>query len=1050
MQQAGYAVIDVETTGFTNADRIVEIGVVLTDAEGTERSRWGTLVQPGRDIPNSSVHGITASDVVSAPSFAGVAFELASLIDGHTVVAHNASFDVHILSNEFERLGVELPEASGWSLCTMRWSAQVLPGSPKKLSECAARFGIVNERAHSAEGDAVVTAQLLSKLLQGSENNATLHFEPEQLAMLAALPKQQPLPRGRHSSEAVGSWVRRLVRDTPRSDDESLARYRDLLAAALLDKELSATETKQLAECAAHEGITHEDAVEIHREFLGQIAVEAWADGVVTDEEEVTLRLIGAQLGVPTEDVDKLLAQPATGPAMNFTLTGGQRVSFTGSMELGRTTWEQRARQAGLEVGAVTKKTVLLVAANPDSMSSKARRARELHIPIVNESTFALLLGNLARSVDPEPQQETPDIAAVFPWFDLDAAGPVTEATIAAQWRENHKSDTLAKLSPYLSSQLPDSLGITPRAKNTWLSRHPAPFEATLLDLFDLRGFGKVTANKVLTDLLVEALDSHQSQVTVEVEEYTFDIYEEDADQDHDEAARAWDAVAVWLGEQLAQAPEAIRQVAGVLDALDPRATGELTAVEAVRAVETAVGDDVRDQAIFLGRTFDGLTLEQLGQQFDVTRERIRQIELDITTRVGSCSQLDVLAAVLTSRVSTAVRRADLLEALPSFAAPGPFCRGDLLEFVVPRTRLLLDDHWLETPEFAGDLAAALESEYGVASLRDTATTLGVEPDVLRAYIEGRNPEYIWVDEDTFLSKVGSHQDRACGLLAHAGQPLSLNDICARLGHGNARSMANQLSIDPRVMRARKDEWALSDWGLDEYVSISDWITKKIEQGPTTLQDLLEEAETIGVSQNSVRSYATGAQFVLRDGYLALATEEDLSEDKPACPEYAKHLYQLADGYGYVFTVTREHLRGSGSMVPVDLTRLLKIPALGSITLSHPEFGEIAISRRQLATTMGSIRNAVQALGLKEGERAILVTTETTFDLRRASEADEQLTGLAGVLNQLGIDGEYPETEPLEALSTALFLGADAPRRKIVRALRERKLDELADVVANG
>ena len=55
-QRNGYAVIDLETTGFGKYDRIVEIGVVLLDPNLNEEDRWRTLVQPMRDIPNGEVH----------------------------------------------------------------------------------------------------------------------------------------------------------------------------------------------------------------------------------------------------------------------------------------------------------------------------------------------------------------------------------------------------------------------------------------------------------------------------------------------------------------------------------------------------------------------------------------------------------------------------------------------------------------------------------------------------------------------------------------------------------------------------------------------------------------------------------------------------------------------------------------------------------------------------------------------------------------------------------------------------------------------------------
>ena len=52
-RQHGFAVVDLETTGLSNLDRIVEIGVVLLRPDLTVEDTWETLIQPERDIPNS-------------------------------------------------------------------------------------------------------------------------------------------------------------------------------------------------------------------------------------------------------------------------------------------------------------------------------------------------------------------------------------------------------------------------------------------------------------------------------------------------------------------------------------------------------------------------------------------------------------------------------------------------------------------------------------------------------------------------------------------------------------------------------------------------------------------------------------------------------------------------------------------------------------------------------------------------------------------------------------------------------------------------------------
>ena len=66
---------------------------------------------------------------------------------------------------------------------------------------------------------------------------------------------------------------------------------------------------------------------------------------------------------------------------------------FTGDMLRERSEWEAIARAHGLDPGGVTKKTKVLVAADPNSLSGKAGKARGYGVPIITEAAFAKLLG---------------------------------------------------------------------------------------------------------------------------------------------------------------------------------------------------------------------------------------------------------------------------------------------------------------------------------------------------------------------------------------------------------------------------------------------------------------------------------------------------------------------------------------------------------------------------------------------------------------------------------------------------------------------------------
>ena len=149
------AVIDVETTGLfpQRHDRIIEIATVVIDRSGQIEREFVSLINPGRDIGPSSIHGLSAADVLHAPTFAQVAGQLLKSLDGIVAITgHNVRFDLQFMASEFDRLGGS-PLPSLYSICTM----QLAGGG--RLSECCDDYGIRHiHDAHQALTDARATA----------------------------------------------------------------------------------------------------------------------------------------------------------------------------------------------------------------------------------------------------------------------------------------------------------------------------------------------------------------------------------------------------------------------------------------------------------------------------------------------------------------------------------------------------------------------------------------------------------------------------------------------------------------------------------------------------------------------------------------------------------------------------------------------------------------------------------------------------------------------------------------------------------------------------
>ncbi|WOQ17357.1 exonuclease domain-containing protein [Raineyella sp. W15-4] len=405
----GYVVVDLETTGFnpTGTDRIVEIAAVHVDDEGRLLGEWSTLVNPLRDVGPVSIHGIAAGDVLDAPTFADLAPLVVEDFAGRTVVAHNARFDLNFLTIELRRAGYDLPEPL-CGLCTMEWARTVLPQVPRRLESCCAAAGVTLANAHSALGDAHATAELLGVYVHhvAVEPRWDRTVRETRAYAWPPAPVHGPVPlvqRGACGRRRAGAWIDRLTARLPRSQNPDVDPYLDVLDRALLDGSLSVHEECLLLQVAEDLGLTAEQVREANSTYLASVAAAAWADGVVTPAEHESIRAIAQMLGLTAEDADAALAEihdhgcAETASRPEFRLEPGDRVVFTGDMQRPREEWIALAEQVGLEVGAVTKRTKLVVAADPDSLSGKARKARDYGIPIVGEATFGRILGDVAR-----------------------------------------------------------------------------------------------------------------------------------------------------------------------------------------------------------------------------------------------------------------------------------------------------------------------------------------------------------------------------------------------------------------------------------------------------------------------------------------------------------------------------------------------------------------------------------------------------------------------------------------------------------------------------
>lgn len=408
MSEPNFAVVDVETTGLSPRyhHRIAEVAVVTLDPAGKVIDRWETLINPQRDLGPQSIHGIRAAEILDAPTFAQVAPALAERLRGNVLVAHNLSFDANFLDHEFQRAGQPLPEHFLTGLCTMRLAHRYVIGNARSLAHCCEFLSVNTGLAHCAGDDAAAAAGLLSKYIdmepdhvdwQRHLTNAAGVEWPAFSMQVAGFAPVLRLP----DYEEPRHFLSRITDNMPEfAGPEQDEQYLMLLDRALLDRDLSVTEQRELVSLAEELGLSPRRCLKLHTYYLEQLVAAAWSDGIITPAEADDLRLVSAVLGVDVDVTARWINErPATDgaaaePRPARIVSTGDQLVLTGAMTRPRDELATILEALGYQVGnTVTKKTALLVAADPDSLSGKAAKARKNGIPVVGENYLYTVLG---------------------------------------------------------------------------------------------------------------------------------------------------------------------------------------------------------------------------------------------------------------------------------------------------------------------------------------------------------------------------------------------------------------------------------------------------------------------------------------------------------------------------------------------------------------------------------------------------------------------------------------------------------------------------------
>ncbi|RFD26828.1 DEDDh family exonuclease [Mycobacterium uberis] len=311
----GWAVIDVETSGFRPGQaRIISLAALGLDADGCVERSLVSLLNPGVDPGPTYVHGLTAASLEDQPQFADIVGDVAEVLRGRTLVAHNVAFDYAFLVAEAEIAEAELPVDS--VMCTVELARRLGLGIDNlRLETLAAHWGVPQERPHDAFDDAMVLTRVLAAELKRARQldvwlpvrPVTRHRWPngrvthDELRPLKALAARMPCPylnpglyvRGR---PLVQGMRVALAAELARTHEELVERilHAGLAYSEAVDRETSlvvcneAAPTQGKGYLARQLGVpvvSDAQFMDCVRVVVGGTSMDEFADTAATDEQ---------------------------------------------------------------------------------------------------------------------------------------------------------------------------------------------------------------------------------------------------------------------------------------------------------------------------------------------------------------------------------------------------------------------------------------------------------------------------------------------------------------------------------------------------------------------------------------------------------------------------------------------------------------------------------------------------------------------------------------------------------------------------------------------
>lgn len=168
LSNLNFTAIDFETA---HAQYPCEIGITRVEhGEIVFQQSW--LIKPAcfpyMNFYNQQVHGICSSDLVRAPAFDDLWPQLLPYFSDQVVVAHNASFDMRVLSACLQHYDLAFPFTNYF--CSVGLARKVWKELPNHKLDTVSRHLNIRFSHHRAGDDAMACANIVLKAFDGFDD----------------------------------------------------------------------------------------------------------------------------------------------------------------------------------------------------------------------------------------------------------------------------------------------------------------------------------------------------------------------------------------------------------------------------------------------------------------------------------------------------------------------------------------------------------------------------------------------------------------------------------------------------------------------------------------------------------------------------------------------------------------------------------------------------------------------------------------------------------------------------------------------------------------